>query len=527
MSGTIYLPLKVVDHDEWLKGTSKLFARRSEALQSVDSALLAYQRQPTAEKLERLRRAFTLWKLTKLGDASPWKGGGRDKNQLVTLLDQQLNGQGDTDILNPTLEFMRPDLVNARRGVVYLFSHMDIDDSIFKVVVNGALDLTTASIDYSSAQLQLSNAGLSDSLGRASTGLGAAKSSGLPGTAADKAEDKLRGGPKSLEGTSIDWGAQTVSAAWIGYPAKQPTDSRLLRIWQQVHTWILEMAQKIYAAIREKVKTAWDDKAGTALQTIPGLLRKLVDFLVGKFLATAAPVIGGVLDLAGGVLKTVTAAADKYKEWLVGRNVELLGGHPGTIVEAIRNAMWLSVGEGLYSTLKGSVKLGLDIGAAGASTIASLVISVAEALATTIWRIVEIARMRSFFTQAREQWLAIDEANSLHLRPIEFNNWYKGYALTIPALAVLTLNTGLCGDKMRFLKMFKDNTYVISQSEFDRGVGYVDKLKVWGSKYLEDAGFSFSSKDGLVSHCLELAKQHKETETVGSRMLAVASGFLG
>lgn len=527
MAGTIYLPLKVVDYADWLKGTAKLFARRSEALQKLDEAIWRYQRKPTAERLELLRKAFDGWKLSKGPEESSWKASGRDKNQLASLLDQQLRGRGDGDQLGPTAEFMRPDLINARRGVVYLFSHMEVDDSIFKVVLHGAIDLTTASIDYSTAQAALSNTNLGTALDRTSTGLSAAKSTGLPGSMADKAESRLRGGDKSLEGTSIDLAPQTVTAAWMGYPARQPTDSRLLRLWQQIQQWIWNMAQKIYAAIREKVKAMWDDKSGTAMAYIPGLMRKLVDFLVGKFLATAAPVIGGILDIGGGLIKTMTAAADKYNDWLVGRNVELLGGHPGTIVEAIRSAMWLSVGEGLYTTLKGAGKLGLDIGAAGASTIASLVIAVAEALATTIWRIVEIFRIRSFFDQARDQWHAINESTSLHLRPIEFNNWYKRYALTIPALAVLTLNTGICGDKMRFLKMFKDDSHVVSQSEFDRGSTYVDGLKVWGSKYLDDAGFSFSSKDGLVSHLIEFAKQHKAVETKTDKLLAVVSGFLG
>jgi hypothetical protein len=259
---------------------------------------------------------------------------------------------------------------------------------------------------------------------------------------------------------------------------------------------------------------------------LPGMLRKLCDLLAGKFLANAAPFIGAGLDIAKGLANSIDSGYTKFKEWLSGRDVVLLAGHPGTIVKAIRRAMWFSVGEGVYDTLKGGLKLGMEFASSGASAIASLIVSVVEAQVKTIWHVIELIRMRGFFKQAAQYWESRNEASALHTRPIAFNNWFKSYAVDMPALSVLALNSGICGDKMHFLKMFKDDNAVITQAAFNAGVSYVDDLKIWGSKFLEDVGYSFSSEDPVVSGLLKLAQSHKKEVGKAGKVWGVALGFL-
>ncbi|SAL03692.1 hypothetical protein AWB78_06657 [Caballeronia calidae] len=57
------------------------------------------------------------------------------------------------------------------------------------------------------------------------------------------------------------------------------------------------------------------------------------------------------------------------------------------------------------------------------------------------------------------------QRDALHTRPIAYNSWFKRYAVPIPALSVLTLNSGICGDKMHFLAMFKDNETIVTQTD--------------------------------------------------------------
>jgi len=505
----------VMPFAEWKKGTSLVLRTRSKELKAVDVTLEQYEHTPSALRLARLNEAFEAWKKSK-GPGDAWKGSGRDKNQLATLLDQQLRGAGDTDVAGGAQAFMEPALINSRLGALYLFGHMDCDDSIFKVVLHGAIDLTTASLDYAGGDSNVA-------MGRASSALGKGKDAA--GTAADKIEAKLRA--TSAGGTTV--GSQQL----LGANVAPPTDGRLRQAFEKIKATLYEYAQKIWDAIRAQIAGARQkfadmlaDPSGTALAVLPGMLRKLCDLLAGKFLAAAAPFIGAGLDIAKGVANTIDSGVTKFKEWLSGRDVVLLAGHPGTIVQAIRRAMWFSVGEGLYDTLKGGLKLGMEFATYGAGVIASLIVSIVEALVTTIWRVIEIIRMRGFFKQAAQYWEARNEASALHTRPIAFNNWFKSYAVDMPALSVLALNSGVCGDKMHFLKMFKDDNAVISQATFSAGCKYVDELKVWGSKFLGDAGYSFSSEDPVVTGLLKLAQSHTQETGKGRKAWNVALGFL-
>ena len=244
----------------------------------------------------------------------------------------------------------------------------------------------------------------------------------------------------------------------------------------------MNLANKVIAMIRAKALEMWGDKSGAAMEYLPKIARTVINKILAKWLASAAPIIGGILEIGGGILNTMTAAAEKYKEWV-----------------------------------------------AGASAIVSLVISVVEAVATTCWHLVEIMRIRKFCDEARDMWKRIDNSDSLHLQPTAFNKWYSSYALTIPALAVLTLISGICGDKMRYLQMYKADDHVIDQSAFDHGVTYLDNLKIWGYEYLDSAGFSFESSDPLITHMLELGAENKKLVELshGERFLKVAANFLG
>jgi hypothetical protein len=498
----------LMSFDEWKKGTSLTFHSRSKELKALDMALAQHEHTPTAMQRARVQQAFDAWKKSK-GPGDAWKGSGRDKNQLATLLDQQLSGQGDTDVAGGAQAFMEPALINSRLGALYLFGHMDCDDSIFKVVLHGAIDLTTASLDYAGG-------GTNEQMSRANKGL--EKGKGAAGAAADKIEAKLR-----------TVGSQQLLSANVA----PPTDGKLRQTFDKIKATLYEYAQKIWDAIREQIAGAKQkfagmlaDPGGTALAVLPGMLRKLCDLLAGKFLAAAAPFIGAGLDIAKGLANTIDSGVTKFKEWLAGRDVVLLAGHPGTIVKAIRRAMWFSVGEGVYDTLKGGLKLGMEFATYGASAIASLIVAVVEALVKTIWRVIELIRMRSFFKQAAQYWESRNEASPLHTRPIAFNNWFKSYAVDMPAISVLALNSGICGDKMHFLKMFKDDNAVITQAAFNAGVSYVDDLKVWGSKFLDDAGYSFSSEDPVVTGLLKLAQSHTKEIGKAGKAWNVALGFL-
>ena len=472
--------------------------RRSALLRQLDEAILTYERTGHPKALIAIQQRLKAWQESK-GPNDAWKKDARNKNLTVNLLQSQAYGGGDTDAALGTPEFMSPGMINARLGVIYLFSKTEVDDTIFKILLNGAIDVTNAGLSMGN-----------DTAGHVSDGAGAAQ--GQIGSLADKAQNKV---------------AHWVSGkALIDGNSPPPTESRGARLWERVRTMIYDAAVKAWQSIKKKIAEFREDPAGTALDVIPGMLASSAISSPTSSLRNERRLIGSAMDLAKGIANTIDSSMTKYNEWIAGRNVNLQEGYPSTVVQSIRRSMNFSIGEGLDDTLKGAAKVGLDAGTAAGSTILGLVTDVMEAVIKTIWKVIECKRMNSFCGQAAKLWDAREERSALHLQPIAFNTWFKGYAMNIPALSVLSLNSGICGDKMRFLNMFKNDTDILSETEFKAGCNYVDSLKVWGSSYLKDCDFSFSSKDGVVGGLLTLAQSHTEEVSAGMKFWQAVLGFL-
>jgi hypothetical protein len=353
---------------------------------------------------------------------------------------------------------MHPDLVNARLGVVYLFGNMGVESNLFNVLLEGGLDAAGSVLKFGGAE-------------GAATNL---KTVMVPGKAL-------------LDATET--GAHTARAS-------SPEAATLL---QRVKRWLADFAAKVWRALAEKF-----GDIGPLVSSI----KNLVNVLAGVFLKKAAPFIGAGLDIAKGAVNTIDSSMVLFKSWMRGRGVEIAQGHPATIVASITRAMKLSLFEGLYQMLKGAGAAAMAGASAGATVIVDLLIALAETLVKLIWRIVEITRMDRFFKQAGEFWRNREASTAIHRHPLEFGRWYKEAALNLPAISILTLNSGICGDKMRFLQMFKDDGKQISQGEFDRGVRFVDGLKPWGAEYLGKCGYSFQASSKFVGGLLDFSAEH-------------------
>jgi len=179
----------------------------------------------------------------------------------------------------------------------------------------------------------------------------------------------------------------------------------------------------------------------------------------------------------------------------------------------------------LWDMLKGASSLAMDIVGFGAGGLVNLIVSASEMLIKFIWRLVETVRINAFCREARGHWEQSQSPDSLHRRPFAFSEWYRGYALNLPVISVLTLNTGICGDKMRYLSMFSATGRQLSSDAFLHGVRFLDNLKPWGAQYLDDAGFSIrSGGDALVDQLVNtFALSHERERTVFDRVIAVVT----
>lgn len=492
------MPHKLIPYKAWLDRTAVFGKPRSSALQELDRQLKQYELLGGQAQLDAVEKALNAWKASK-GPGDAWKQNDRNrKHRAFEQLTAQL-GPGDTDAaIGEVPASMEADLVNARLGVLYLFSHTRVETGIFSILLEGGLAIMDGALSYAGA-------GTNDGGWGFGTG-------GLGNTAAANVQTAIA--PALLPGSILLEGGKdaafTAAAPPGTPPAQQATvRARIQDFYTRVVAWLEDFGKKVFAALQEKFSN---------VDVSIAAIKNLILACAKAICSTAASYIAAGLDIAKGVLNTIEASYQRYLAWQRGRGVELLSGHPGSIVDAIKQAMNLSICEGLYTTLKGAANVGLASASAGAGMVASIVIAATEAIVKLIWRLVEISHMKKFMAQAGAFWMIRGEPRGIHRHPYEFASWFRKNTINSPALAVLTLNSGICGDKMRFLKMYKDASNVVSQDEFNRGCAFVDGLKVWGADYLGKCGYEFGSDDKVVEGLLKLARSHTAVPSTGRKV---------
>ncbi|KAF1009026.1 MAG: hypothetical protein GAK28_00659 [Luteibacter sp.] len=520
----LMLPRLSFSYDQWLRDTSRTMQVRSANLKALDILVDTYIRVPSPNNLTFLRRGFEQWKDSK-GDGDAWRASSRNmKADGFNRLEADLKGTGDSDATYGLPDFMSEGMTNARLGMLYLFANLRCDTGHFSIITSGILDLTGASLDFAESKVEDKN------LSYANKAFGALKDQ-IAGQS-ERVDKWLRIRKETrrvVTSDQLQTGAPRASGANLA--AQQQISDSLQRAAKEIARSI-DLTPKASDPIpnpnpRTAPEQSW---LGEKLwEYSPVGLRQVCDYLGGKYLADAMPFIGGGLATLGGLIDAVSAGTARYIEFAHGRHVNILSGHPSTIVNEIRRAMDISVCAGLYKTLKGGAKLTVEgVTAGAASPVSSLVFSVVEALVSTTWKIYDIRRMGQFFAEARLQYALREQPSALHTRPMAFNAWYRSYALGTPVLSVLALNSRICGDKMRFLKMYTASNQVVTQSEFDAGVRYVDELQIWGEKYLSEVGYKFDSDDPLTKGLLNPVHPHPEREGFfQKRVLGSVKGFIG
>ncbi|TVR61799.1 MAG: hypothetical protein EA422_12210 [Gemmatimonadales bacterium] len=352
---------------------------------------------------------------------------------------------------------MHPQLENARLGVVYLLGNLQVDSNFFNLILEGGLSAAGGVLGY-----------------------------------AGKSGEAMNLGTAMIPGNVI-----LNAAEGAAYEARITPGTHTVA--QKVRAWFEDFAKKVWETLKQKFSD-------------PGLtfaaVKNLVNVCMSVFLEKAAPFVSGGLDVAKGVVNTMDAAFVRFRAWHQGKKVELAKGHPTIVVDSIKRAMNMSLFEGLYQLMKGAGDLALSGASAGASMIVKVVVSLSEMLVKMIYRMFEISHMNKVFRQAGEFWRTRNSDSAIHKRPFEFTHWYRKSALNSPALAILTLNSGICGDKMVYLSMFTDAGREISTAEFEEGARFIDNLKPWGAEYLGNSGFSFRSSSEMAGKLLTFAGSH-------------------
>jgi hypothetical protein len=481
---------EIMVYDTWKKRTYDRFRSRSPQLLAIDEAIQSYhvekgatwtknpihednnvawtanplysgQRKPASPR-EAVNIAFDNWKKSK-GSGLQWRKSVRNKTFAMDDLNMSLKGIR----LTPFDVEKDGGMANARLGIIYLFKDMHVDPGLFNLLLDGGMSIT-----------------------------GSALKLGGDGSAATNLKSVMIPGKALVQATAGNAVTQAADGA---------RTSKAFSDWME----------DLYVKIKETL----EKKFGTIDLTISSI-KNLINVLVSALAKEAAPFVSGAMDLAKGLAKMTDAIILSVSSYLKGQGVETLAGSPTVIVNSIKKAMKMSIGEGVYESLKGAGGLAMSAASFGGSTIVSIVLAAVETLVKFIWRLVEVSKMNKFFAEASEFWKNNRNVNQKADPPIyelvmdskKFTDWYRNTALNIPAISVLTLNSGMCGDKMRYLKMYSIESESGAElnldedrrvDEFQRGVAFLDDLKDVGADLLAKTGFSFTSANPVIANNLK------------------------
>jgi len=206
--------------------------------------------------------------------------------------------------------------------------------------------------------------------------------------------------------------------------------------------------------------------------------------------------VHAVEDLA----KAIDICTQKYRLDMSGRSVEVLGGVPAAIDGGINVAMNRLLTRSMADLGKSATGLAAEIaGLKLAKSIISLVISVVDAIGTTIWKMYDLAVIKAFCNQAQDYYAQINRPDSIHRYPQAFEEWMYRPCMNVPVLAALALRSGFAGDATMKTYLGGGSNGVISTESFERAATYFEKQKSVADAYIRKQDLSLFSHDELVN----------------------------
>lgn len=363
------------------------------------------------------------------------------------------------------------DMEHARLGVLYIFGNTHANAGLGRILLSGSSALIGGGLQGAGAMTE------TPTLGYSGTGV---KGAGFAlGEIAKLLERKVA--PDSGNGPG---------------PARTLWE-RLIAFFDGVVKW----AGGVYQGMKVN-PFAW----GAGMKTV-------VHAVVANIVDAAVP-LGGAFDVVKGVSQATKAGFTQLRSWLAAKSVPFRDGHTAAIIEAVQQAMSRSLGEGLWIALKGSAQIGLDLAVAGVGTLAKAIASGLEMVVKYAMRVSEVQIVDNFRQDAARAWRTRNTAK-WHKDGPRFNAWFRDYALAVPAIGAVALNSGYCGGPMQYLNMYPTGGQPISQKQFDGGVKMLSRLKGFSKDYLNaTAALGFGSPDKVVHAALDAAKNYGGTPKI-------------
>lgn len=300
--------------------------------------------------------------------------------------------------------------------------------------------------------------------------------------------------------------------------------SAVVDTFKKLYDLIESLVLGLVKWVHEKFKKAMDDP----IEALYGQIKFWLKAVIKNVAQAAAPFVGAGFDIADGLIDSFKAIRQKVGAWMLRRHINIMEGHPSRLCERIEDAMENAILAGLWSVIKGAVQMALAATIPGIQSLVSALTSGVEAIIKLVLKIMERGRIKRFLQKARKLYeterllrvekfddLANHKVMTMHtsgglIHDIErFNAFYKEGCEASPIIAMLTINTGLCGSQWQMQNLLDTPGAKLAQKQFDKGTQYFDKLKKYGYGYLKECGFNFvaNGRDkGVIQSLLNDAK---------------------
>ncbi|MCG9680146.1 hypothetical protein [Vibrio sp. Isolate24] len=284
-----------------------------------------------------------------------------------------------------------------------------------------------------------------------------------------------------------------------------------------IKTKLIQLFSDFFRSLLDKVKNIYGD-------LLHGVewLAEVGTWLTSEFAGTFSNIIPGwgYVQSASGLYsaakKSVLKSKDLISQIYRGRGVDLLGGHPSIISNALARHSAKGALGGIKDFTMGVAGIGLQAAgdaAAGVGSLISLITSILERIIKLVDFFVQRSLLAKVVKRAKKEWNNRTAKGSLVNDHKMFSEWFQSAVITTPIIAALVMGSGFVGHPYKFVQLLTPKLEVISQGDFDKAVVYIDKLKSLSSKYVQEYVDSykidFTSKDGVVNARLNELKKGK------------------
>lgn len=543
--------LGLVTPQEWISRTKLRLARgRSPKLQMIDRAYGQYHAVRSDQNRKALFQHLNDYLIEK---GRNWENVRRNKQSggLMKYIHEHTRDQPLTQ------NVLSKRIAESRHGLIYLWLHAEINTQWAAIAMQGALSVGSAT----ASMLQASSYSKGEDLQHLGViKKGSALDTGIKYAQHAKTVAGMSGKLPSASGTGVKVDPKIPPPP----PERSPPVIQLSAIGD--HSSGLEKAKHYFGAafnyVYEAIEKAIHDiiqklkvkyQTGELMSTLGGGVATLINFILGKVAKHAAPLAGNIIEIAQGIAKTIKASKDRLVAHMEKSNFVIMPGHPMLIGQAIEKQMNWAIAEGAYKAAKGGAKLGGNVASWGASALIDVIAACVELAWKFLSRLIEGSSMRKWIAELkgmhgnRNNWRP-DPNDKKTWRPAivyddrAFIDLVERGCRASPCIPMMTLNSGVSGDQMMFMKMFDDTGGILgqgsgissdgnkpsasAQAQFDSATKYWTHLKQWGRNYLSGTGFEFTSTDetarGLMWHAIE---HHKAgSMSVADRALNFVAG---